>query len=104
MRSDPVTRAADLLHGALDVVDAGGGWVRPSRFSAPQLRALGSVRAWHPGLYRQMAACTAGVTMEFETDASVVTLELRPGEKDPQPATPPRGRARRTPRRRPGAG
>ncbi len=80
MRSDPVTRAADLLHGALDVVDAGGGWVRPSRFSAPQLRALGSVRAWHPGLYRQMAACTAGVTMEFETDASVVTLELRPGE------------------------
>ena len=80
MQSEPVIRAADLLHGALDLVDVGGGWVRPSRFSAPQLRALGSVRAWHPGLYRQMAACTAGVTVEFETDASIVTLELRSGE------------------------
>ena len=80
MSSESVARAADLLHGALDVVDAGGGWVRPSRFSAAQLRALGSVRAWHPGLFRQMAACTAGVSVEFETDACTAALELRMGE------------------------
>lgn len=80
MSSESVARAADLLHGALDVVDAGGGWVRPSRFGAAQLRALGSVRAWHPGLFRQMAACTAGVSVEFETDACTVALELRMGE------------------------
>lgn len=80
MPTEVTARAADLLHGALDVADAGDGWVRPSRFSAAQLRALGSVRAWHPGLYRQMAACTAGVTVEFTTDACTATLELRMGE------------------------
>ncbi len=80
MPSEVSLRAADLLHGALDVVDAGGGWVRPSRFSAAQLRSLGSVRAWHPGLYRHMAACAAGVSVEFATDAQTVGLELRLGE------------------------
>lgn len=79
MPSMATAHAADLLHGALDVVDAGDGWVRPSRFSAAQLRALGSVRAWHPGLFRQMAVCTAGVSVEFETDGGEVELELRMG-------------------------
>ena len=80
MPTKPLMHAADLLHGTVDVVDVGGGWLRPSRFSGAQLRALGSVRAWHPGLFRQMAACTAGVTLEFTTDASTVELSLRMGE------------------------
>ena len=79
MSSGLVVRAEDLLHGALGVEDAGGGWVRPRRFSAAQLRALGSVRAWHPGLYRQMAACTAGVCLEFETTAARVGVEVSAG-------------------------
>lgn len=83
MPTGVVASAADYLHGAVDVVDVGDGWVRPSRLSAAQLRALGSVRAWHPGLYRQMAACTAGVTVEFETSAGEVSLELRVGAVPP---------------------
>lgn len=69
-------RAADLLHGSLWSVAEGEGWVRPMRLAEPQLRALGSVRAWHPGLFKQMAACTAGVRLEFETDASRVSVEV----------------------------
>ena len=70
-------RAAELLHGALRVTDEGAGWVRPWRFTADQVRALGSSTAWHPGLYRQMAACTSGIVLEFETDSTLVTLEVR---------------------------
>ena len=70
-------RAAGLLHGALRTTDVGNGWVRPWRFSADQVRALGSSTAWHPGLYRQMAACTAGISVEFVTDSSLITLEVR---------------------------
>ena len=77
-------RAADLIHGAVDYVSEGEGWVRPVRFTPAQMRALGSVRAWHPGYYRQLAACTSGVTLEFETDAASVSVELRMGR-------PPRG-------------
>ncbi|MBM6775314.1 GNAT family N-acetyltransferase [Olsenella profusa] len=73
-------RAADLLHGALDSVAEKDGWVRPVRFTPAQLRALGSVRAWHPGVFKQMAACTAGVTLEFDTDATRVELEVRMDE------------------------
>ena len=73
-------RAADLLHGALDTIAEKDGWVRPVRFAPEQLRALGSVRAWHPGSYRQLAACTAGVCLEFETDATRVGLGLRMGQ------------------------
>lgn len=69
--------AADLLHGVLGVAEQDGRWVRPLRFSEEQLRALGSCQAWHPGLYRQMARTTSGVTVEFETDAREVALELR---------------------------
>lgn len=70
-------RAADLLHGALDTAEDKTGWVRPIRFTPDQLRALGSVRAWHPGLFRSMSACTSGVTLEFTTDATRVSIELR---------------------------
>lgn len=74
--------AADLLHGAVGLAADKGGWVRPQRFTAGQLRAVGSCRAWHPGLFRSLAACTAGVSIEFETDSARVAVELRP---DPQP-------------------
>ena len=75
--------AADLLVGALHTTCEGEGWVRPSRFTPGQLRALGSCRAWHPGLYRQMAAATAGVCLAFECDATRVAVEVRP---DPLPS------------------
>ncbi len=68
--------ARELLHGALRTSDEGEGWVRPWRFSPIQMRALGSCQAWHPGLYRQMARTTAGVTLEFTTDSSEFALEL----------------------------
>ena len=74
--------AADLVRGALRVEELGGGWVRPHRFGISQERALGSCLAWHPGLFRAMATCTAGVTVEFETDSSEVVLEV---EVDPAP-------------------
>lgn len=77
-------RAEDLLHGALDTVAEKDGWTRPLRFTPDQVRALGSVRAWHPGLFRAMAACTSGVTVEFTTDATRVSLEVRVEE-------PPKG-------------
>lgn len=70
-------RAAELLHGAIDTITEKDGWVRPLRFTPEQIRALGSVRAWHPGLYRSMAACTAGVSLEFCTDATRVSVEVR---------------------------
>ena len=73
--------AADFLHGALDAEAEPGGWVRPLRFLPPQVRALGSCQAWHPGLYRQMARTAAGVSIEFETNASRVALELVPDEE-----------------------
>ncbi len=69
--------AAGLLHGAVGAVAHDYRWVRPLRFSEDQIRALGSCQAWHPGLYRQMARTTAGVRVEFETDANVVALEVR---------------------------
>lgn len=72
--------AASLLHGAIDTETEKGGWVRPVRFAPAQLRAIGSVRAWHPGYYRQLAACATGVTLEFDTDATRVSIELKLGE------------------------
>jgi len=70
--------AEGLLHGCVRTeATEDEGWVRPQRFSAAQLKAIGSCQAWHPGLYRQMAACTAGVTVEFETDAESAGLEVR---------------------------
>ena len=69
--------AAGLLHGAVSAVERDYRWVRPMRFVDEQLRALGSVQAWHPGLFRQMARTTAGICVEFETDATEVALEIR---------------------------
>lgn len=70
--------AAGLLHGVVSATEQGFRWVRPLRFSEEQLRALGSCQAWHPGLFRQMARTTAGVCVEFETDALEVALEVAP--------------------------
>lgn len=80
MGLDISVRAAELLHGALDLVSEKGGWVRPVRLAPAQVRAVGSVRAWHPGLFRQMAACTAGISLELETDATRLELEVRADE------------------------
>lgn len=74
--------AADLLHGALRVDEAGRGVVRPSRLTRRQAQALTSVRAWHPGLFRSLATATAGITLELETDSSEVLVEVR---MDPMP-------------------
>ena len=74
--------ASGFLHGALGFTTDKDGWVRPSRFAPEQLRAVGSVRAWHPGLYRQLAVATAGVCLEMETDATRLALEVR---VDPTP-------------------
>lgn len=68
--------AHTLLHGCVAISREGDGWVRPWRFEVEQVRAVGSCLAWHPGLYRQMARTTAGVCIEFETDASEVVLEV----------------------------
>ena len=75
--------AQELLHGCVAIQGDGDGWVRPQRFSDVQLRALGSVNAWHPGLYRAMARATAGISLELETDSSELALELW---LDPEPA------------------
>ena len=69
--------AAGLLHGMISVSEVFDRWMRPLRFSEDQLRALGSVQAWHPGLYRQMARATSGICVEFETDAREVALEVQ---------------------------
>lgn len=65
-----------LLSGALDMSVDNNGWVRPRRFLPSQMHALTSCMAWHPGLFRQMAATTAGIRMRFATDATEVTLEV----------------------------
>ena len=80
MGLDISVHAVDLLHGALDTEAQRDGWVRPVRFAPEQIRALGSVRAWHPGVFRKMATCTAGVCLEFETDATIVEVDLRMDE------------------------
>ena len=74
--------AEPLLRGCLRVTAEAGGWFRPRRFAEAQERSLASVDAWHPGLYRQMARCTAGVCLAFETDAATAAVELR---VDPEP-------------------
>lgn len=69
--------ARGFLHGSVGVEQIRGGFVRPLRITPAQLRVLGSVSALHPGQFRGMAACTAGITLEFDTDASTVAIELR---------------------------
>ena len=70
--------ASALLHGAVRVESEQGGWCRPWRLSAEQMRALGSCQAWHPGLFRQMGRATSGICVEFTTDSSEVALEVKP--------------------------
>ena len=72
-----VAPAGGMLHGCVRTEPAGEGWVRPRRFAVEQLKAIGSCQAWHPGLFRHMAACTAGVNVEFETNSENVGLEIR---------------------------
>lgn len=69
-------RVSRLLRGALDVLVDNDGWIRPRRFANAQMHALTSCMAWHPGLFRQMAATTAGVRVSFATDATEVALEV----------------------------
>ncbi|MBQ9058806.1 MAG: SGNH/GDSL hydrolase family protein [Atopobiaceae bacterium] len=67
----------ELLRGTVSVKRGSDGWLRPWRLTEAQRRVLLSCRAWHPGLFRQMAACTAGICLEFETDAHQIALEIR---------------------------
>lgn len=75
--------AADLLRGALDVSVSADGWARPSRLTAAQVAEVGGIAAWHPRLYRQMAACTSGICLDLVTDSAHVALEA---ELDPLPS------------------
>lgn len=79
-------RAAMLLHGSFDLTDAGQGWVRASRFLPEQRQALTSCQAWYPGIFRQMARCSAGMTIEFETDCSFINIEVR-SDAEPKAAS-----------------
>ncbi|MBE6480339.1 MAG: SGNH/GDSL hydrolase family protein [Olsenella sp.] len=69
--------ASTLLHGSMRTTLEPQGWHRPWRLAEPQVRSLTSVSAWHPGLFRQMAHATAGISVEFCTDAREVALEVR---------------------------
>ena len=78
----PFVYAHEILHGCVRCEVDRDGWSRPWRMTAEQVRALGSAGAWHPGLFRQMARSTAGICLEFETDACEVALEIKP-DKEP---------------------
>lgn len=69
-------KASGFLHGCVGTEEEGG-WTRPLRFLPRQVRVLESCMAWHPGLFRQMAQATAGVSLRFTTDATEVALTLR---------------------------
>ena len=97
--------ARGFLHGSVGVEQIRGGFIRPLRITPEQLRVLGSVAALHPGQFRGMAACTAGITLEFDTDASTeertvlyYTNPIAP-ESDTTSTSAPSGKARRRCRR-----
>lgn len=69
--------AENFLKGTLRTEQETQGYVRPWRMSDRQYRSLGSVGAWHPGFYRQMAQCTCGIALAFTTDATRIGLEVR---------------------------
>ncbi len=74
-------RAKDFLSGYIALEEdspgnASGGWVRPLRFTREQIRALSSVAAWHPALYRAQATSTAGMCIEVKTRATRIGLEV----------------------------
>lgn len=69
--------AENFLKGTLRTEQETQGYVRPWRMSDRQYRSLGSVGAWHPGFYRQVAQCTCGIALAFTTDATRIGLEVR---------------------------
>ncbi len=73
-------RAKDFLSGYItleeDPSGEGAAWVRPLRFTREQIRALSSVAAWHPALYRSQATSTAGVCVEVVTSAARLGVEV----------------------------
>lgn len=75
MEANVQRSAHDLVQGALESVPVGEGWFRPSRFTSAQVSALGSIAAWHPRLYREMAGCSSGIRLELETDSAHLALE-----------------------------
>lgn len=66
-----------FLHGSVGVEQLRSGIFRPLRITPAQLRVLGSVAALHPGQFRAMASCTAGISLEFVTDASTISIGVR---------------------------
>ena len=70
-------RAARFLTGTQEMEELEDGWVRPWRFSGIERQALASCLAWHPGRFRQLAACTAGVCLRLATDASEIAFSVR---------------------------
>lgn len=83
--------ATDFLCGVMHVSEEPDGWARPRRFGPQQLRALTSCLAWHPGLFRQMAATTAGVCLRFVTDSTEIELAIRMDDEPPATAATLRG-------------
>ena len=73
-------RARDFLSGQIvlsdETVAGEQGWTRPLRFTTEQIRALSSVAAWHPALYRSQATSCAGVCVEVRTTADHLALEV----------------------------
>lgn len=69
--------ARGFLHGSVGIERLRDGAFRPLRITPEQLRVLGSVAALRPGQFRGMAGCTAGISLEFETDASTISIGVR---------------------------
>ena len=73
-------RAKDFLSGFIALEGEASGteaaWVRPLRFTREQIRALSSVAAWHPALYRAQALSTAGICVEVVTSATRFGVEV----------------------------
>ena len=69
--------ASKFLLGAPWSEKLAQGWVHPLRISPNQLRVIGSCSSWHPGLFKQMAACTSDIQVAFTTDSSEVALDLK---------------------------
>ena len=81
-RSELVSAPARrFLHGCVRTEDGADGFVRPWRIGSEQLRILGSCMAWHPGLFKQMARTTAGVTLRIRTDSMEIGVEIRCDEE-----------------------
>lgn len=72
-----VAHATKYVCGVTNMEEQLGGWQRPKRFLPEQELALTSCVANHPGLFRQMAATTAGVCLRFATDATEVAVAVR---------------------------